>query len=131
MQLQKQQWVGEITSNQDLVRIKGKQRRKRSAFHDNKDFHFASKRQNVTLRSSLGGKVTSSTDSRRGDKSQGQGWIIAWRYGVAAPLAVLCTSSRALNVIQTTTEGQWTECIHQEFEDRASHSSLNVRTSSS
>ena len=38
----------------------------------------------MTLRSSHGGKVTSFLDSQRGGKSQGQGWIAAWRFGVAA-----------------------------------------------
>lgn len=32
-------------------------------------------------------------------KAKAKATIIALRYGVAAPLAVLCTSSRALNVI--------------------------------
>lgn len=86
------------------MRIEGKQKGKRSLFHDDKNFQFASKRQNVTLTSSRGGKVTSSMNSQRGERSQGQGRIIASSFGVAAPLAVLCASSRALNVIQIITE---------------------------
>ena len=43
-----------------------------------------------------------------GERGRGRGWIIAGRFGVAAPLAALCLGSKALNEIQTTTERQCT-----------------------
>lgn len=73
--------VGTEESHLMTRRIRGV---KGSLFHDNKNFHFASKDRMWLWDFNKMGRSLHPLDSQRGERSQGQGRIIAWRYGVAA-----------------------------------------------
>lgn len=75
----------------------------------------ASKRPNLTVNFSQGGKVASFKDSLGKAGSWGQSCISAGRYGVEVPLVLLCASLRAL---KKRCEQQQKVCGGSEFKDR-------------
>lgn len=106
-------YTGGITSAKSQIRIKGKQKRNLPALS------CVARVFSLPQKDRMWVKVTSFIDSQRSSQGQGDNRC----------LAVWGCSSIALNGIQTTTESQRTECVHREFEVRAGHSTLKVRTS--